>query len=312
MLAQIERGREMGQIFGLLFWSLLLLIVTIRCWRLAQRPDACRPCVLALAAVLLGWMVSCVMIANRLWTPQAGLVSNLTAIVVMLLLGLVALFLAIKGLIQYNGKVHRHGRAHAVWAMILASLFGFISYLAAWEVYYHAKSEGATWVPLSASGIRNATYFENCSLERPPHWVGEIYPERISKPACIAFRRSNPEAYATVVAEFLDDGVDLATCMQAVKSNIDGVAKAIVEDKTTNVVIDGQPFLQRTATVKMGEGPTQLIYSELWVTAVPGYSWRIMCWGPASHRELLEPQFKRIGESFRITDKQLNGPKRSR
>lgn len=309
MLAQTQRDWEIGQIFGLLFWSLLMLIGVIKCWGRARQPGVSRPCVMALALVLFGWMIRCLMVANGLWTPQATLVSTAVGVVAVAGLGLAAIVLAVQGLLLYDGKVHRHGRKHAVWAIVLALIFAGLCFISASNTYYEEKARGAAWIPSSAAGVKNGAYFENCSLVRPPHWVTELDTEKIASRSCIAFRRSEPEAYAMVIAEPLEDGVDLEICMQALKNNIDEAAQAIVEDKTTSLVIDGEPFLQRTCIAKMTEGPSALVYSELWVTAVPGYSWRILCWGPASDRELLAPQFKRIGESFRITDKEVRGPK---
>lgn len=309
--ALTARDQELRQMFGLLFWALLMLIIVIKCWHLSRRPDVSSPCVMSFTIVLVGCVISSVLMANGIWTPQADLVSTALASGTMLVLCVWAIILAIRGLVSYDEKIHRRGRAQAGWAIGLGLFFGLISGFVAMTTYETALQQGVEWLPGEARGTRAGAYWENCSIECPPQWKNEMYPEKIGTRACIALRRSKPEAYAMVIAEPLEDEIDLGACMQALKNNIDGAARAIVEDKTTNLVIDGLPFLQRTCTAKMGEGPTELVYSELWVTTLPGYSWRILCWGPVSHRELLEPQFKRIGESFQMTDKQLRGPRPS-
>lgn len=273
----------------------------MKCFRRRQQPGVCKPCVVALGLVLIGWLVSCLLLANSIQSPLAASISTGFAAICMSLFGFAALGIAITGLVLYDTKVHRTGRTHAVWAIALALVFSTITIFCALNSYDEASWDGLIWSQHKNKCITAVS--GDCSIEIPLHW-DEIRPESLDRDGCLALRRSKPNAYAIVIAQKTTGEANIDKAMEVATANLAATLKSMHFEQMTHTKVDNQHFLRHTCLAESADPPHYLYYCEQWITVKAGRTWQISLWGATgAHKDVLVPQFIRIAESFRILHK---------
>lgn len=297
ILADIDSARATGQVIGLFFWGSIILWGLIKCFAMLRRPTVCKPCVVALSLVLIGWMFSSASFAVGNWFPEVARVISIVGAAAVLFFLLAAIILGIVGLALYDIKIHTQGRAQAVWAIVLSCLFVAVVIS---SLFIGSAADKLAAKTGSGSPIQSEKF--NCQIEVPPRWI-ESKPSLINDVACLAMRRSGPEGYGMVIGEHIDGELELEAYMEAVKANLASNATRIDDDHTEPVTVDGLPFLRRTCVVETAAAKGMPMYFEQWVAVRPGFSWQIHLWGQVRGKEALVPQFRRIAESFRLLKK---------
>ncbi|HCN28257.1 MAG TPA: hypothetical protein DIT64_05660 [Verrucomicrobiales bacterium] len=302
LLAEVETAQMTGQWIGSVLGILLLSAGLIKCLTLLRRPATSKTCVSALALALAGWLGALLFQSIAFLVPEALAVVYVIGGLGMAGLMLAAIVTGITGLALYDSKVHTQGRAQAVWSLVIAVLMLTVA-VTGLVLQMRLESAANKLASLSGKGaeIRSAEF--NCSLEIPPRWL-ETKPALINKLACIAARRAAPEAYVMVLGEHIDGEMDLEALLDAVKANMAATSKSVTGETEESLTVDGVPFMRRACLVENDAAKGIKLYFEQWVSTLPGYAWQLHMWGPVAGRADLEPQFKRIGESFRVLDKQ--------
>lgn len=291
-----------GQLVGLLIFPAIFIISIVKCLTMLRRPHVCKPCVIALAILLLAWLCSIMLSMATRWLPEWPAPLTIIGSVLLGVMVIAAIIMAIVGLALYDSRVHLQGRAQAIWTLVICSIFVLVG-----ASSLFVGQVGSNIAPLSSPGKTVINEEFNCLIEMPPRWV-ETKPSTINELACIALRRSRPEAYVMVIGEHLDGEIELEAYMDSVKANMAASATSVEEDHTTSATIDGMPFLRRSCIVKTDAALNIPMYFEQWVTAQPGYCWQIHLWGPSAGRKSLESEFNRIAESFRVLKKERAVP----
>jgi len=300
-LADASPAYQAGQLTGFLLVILPTFLGMLKCIAMLRRPTTSKLCVTALLLALAAWFVA---IAGHgltlLYPAQNEIIRVLSALPALMLL-MAAFVIAIIGLASFDSKRHAQGRAQAAWALVISGIFSVIAGAGAiMTVRARILAEELAAENSTPQVIKSEE--QNCSMRRLPRWVS-TRPESLNKLACIAFRRSSPEAYAIIIGETVDGEMTNEDFMDAVKANMAASARQVDEDQTVPVKIRERDFLRRTCVVRTADLPLVPMYFEQWTTAMPGRVWQITFWGPAtSSRALLTTDARTMMESFEVLD----------
>ena len=290
-------ARTTGSVIALL----AILAGMVKCLTLLRRPATNKVCVIALSFVLLGWLSGSTATMLGQMLPEVSRALSIFGGLAMVFFSLVGCVLAVVGLATYDGTRQNQGRAQAVWSLIIGVAFVGIATTAA--VLALDRDEGAG---SSVSGKVLSSDKFNCSLTGLSGWV-ETKPAQLNALACIAMMRSGPEAYAMVLGEEANMGMDIEGLMEAVKSNLSATGSTIEDSATDSLTLGATPFMRHTCVITSKATKNVPMYFEQWVTARPGYAWQIHLWGAVKSKQVLIPQFRSIVESFRVLDPTRTG-----
>lgn len=291
---------QAGQSVGIFIIVLPTVLGIIKCLSLLRRPATSKLCILALTFMLGGWLSAGlgqgIGIFAPVWTVVASAVGGMIAAVLFLC----AFILAIIGLACYDRTRHTQGKAQAVWTLVIGGIFLAIVITGA-VMGLRERLHAEELATQNSPGKTVSSEEFNCSLTCPPRWVTTT-PTSLNKLACIAFRRSSPAGYMIVIGEHQDGDASKEDFMDAVKANLAAAVTSIEDDKTEQVSLKNMDFIRRTCVVRMPETLGIPMYFDQWVTTKPGFAWQITCWGPSGGRGQLEPEFRKLMESFQVLD----------
>lgn len=291
---------QVGLSVGIFIIVLPTVLGIIKCLSLLRRPTTSKLCILALTFMLGGWLSAGLGQGVGIFAPDWTVVASAVGGMIAAVLFLCAFILAIIGLACYDRIRHTQGKAQAVWTLVIGGIFLVIAITGAvmgLRERFHAE-ELATQ---NSPGKTVSSEEFNCSLTCPPRWVTTT-PTSLNKLACIAFRRSSPVGYVVVIGEHQDGDASKEDFMDAVKANLAAAVTSIEDDHTEQVSLKNMDFMHRTCVVRMPETLGIPMYFDQWVTTKPGFAWQITCWGALGGREQLEPEFRKLMESFQVLD----------
>lgn len=128
LLQDHESARRIGSAVGNITAALVLLVGIIKCLIMIPRPTVSRKCIVSLTVVLVGWWIGMAVPSLVEYLPAvAPLVLPVRLLSVALFAG--GVILAILGLVELKsrkGSDPVQGKAQAVWAIVIVSLFGLL------------------------------------------------------------------------------------------------------------------------------------------------------------------------------------------
>lgn len=250
------------------------------CGLILKRPAVNRKGILALALVLIAWILA--MLGPGNVAAPAGIAVTVAAL--GCLVG--SAVLAVVGLVELNDpqKKFSGGRGQAIAALVLAGVSGLGlmsvaltgALIKSREARRSREREAGTGQPVELQAER----FRLKTLPAP--WV-KMDPKKLNQLACLGFARSRPEMYCIVIVEFVgpDQEVDLDLYVAAVKSNLlrgDPLAK-VEEEKPES--LNGTPGVRMTAKARVNNID---IFYRYWMHSGPGRAYQVILWGPDRDR----------------------------
>lgn len=291
---------QMGQVIGFLIVFVPLLLGVMKCLSLLRRPTTSRLCVISLMLVLLGWLLASFGQGLCRIFPDFEVVLQVVFSMLAILFMLAGVIVAITGLACYDKSKHVQGRAQAGWAIAISGIFMTIALVIAVNGIVERQMADGRLVADSNSGIEKSEE-HNIVIARPQNWV-TVKPSTLNPLACLAFRRSRPEAYAIVIAEQVDGEISNEQFMEAVKSNMAASSTSVKEDKIEAVHLNGLDFLRRTCVVNTAAAPLIPFYFEQWTTVCPGHAWQVACWGVVGVKDQIIKDTRTMMEGFKLLE----------
>jgi hypothetical protein len=297
----------LGQVTGVVVWSLLALIGALKCYAISKRPTTNSKCALGLMIFLLAY-VPLTLLGCLRFIPTIPLAVRMVALfgsMAAMIAFVVASVLAIIGLIEINMKpgVYNQGRAQGIWTLILSGLnvFVFVG-VVAFGIYrtqgltranskpgqdlafdslnFHIRSPASPWVPLKAS--------------------------RINPIAKVAFMRQRPLCYFMIIAEDCGGDAELTTDQLAEigKANLRSVAATCQYRDDSGMSVNGLRGLLARADVRV---MNQNMHYCQWYFATNGFAYQLVAWGLKSDPEAVLNGLKEASAGFALTRPGLRG-----
>lgn len=298
---------ESPEAFGRMVGSVIVLslfgIGIFKCVSIMRRSTTSKICVLALLLLLLGWGLSSATSTLKLVVP--GFDGPLMVLFSMGggMIVLVALVLAIVGLATYDKARFNQGRAQAVWAIVLSSVFLLVAGVAAGR---HIMGASGTSLPV-ANQTPQGQPIEikefNFSISPQSGWT-QLNPKAINKDSCLVLRQRFPEVYCMVLGERFAGALELEQVRELSKANLAGAVEIIDQSEDT-FSLNGITYARFQTKAKV-PGATKLVQYEHWITLSRGFSWQMVFWSGGS-KEQLSGVAHEMMETFRILDPNLEG-----
>jgi tetratricopeptide (TPR) repeat protein len=292
---------QIGFWIGYSIIPLIMLVGVIKCFTLLRRPTVCKPCVLAMAFLLLTVLSSVLMgIIPKVLTKTEPWLLILSGFMVLLFL-FTTIILAIVGLATFDSTRHTQGRAQAILSLVFAGcLFIGIILVGVGGVIARDRSFNGSvedaGLPQSMIRLEN----ENCSIVPSSAWT-QIRPNKNLPETSFAIRRQSPEAYMILIAETMDAIVENRDLLEVVRTNMANAGQ-VREESIENITIRGMPFIRRTSYVKNKNSLSEELFYEQWITTRTGYAWQFTGWVAKSHQEILSHDMQEMMETFQILD----------
>jgi len=286
--------------------AIALVAGIFKCVTISRRETTHTQCVLALMFFLLGWLV--VQVASTVHRLTGGLYMAITASIGLLALScfLLAIILAIVGLIDYGRQKDRftQGRGQAIWALVMSVLLGGAFFSAA--VIAAIKSAGGAG--LRAGGRDKAgevTRLEEFNLQithpgRP--WITWTDPaQRVNEDARYGLRQLRPEVYYIIIPERPGEGMfeDSQEVVEIAQLNMKTAATSARFEPVTPAVYNGLAGLQFDAEARVANRD---IFYRIWICYTNGYSYQCLTWGQLKHRKEVAGAADRINRGLRPID----------
>jgi hypothetical protein len=296
---------QSGYIAGELIGLLALLAGALKCMTMLSRPTASRLCVTSLMLVLLGWLGAAVSIMVQRHTGvEMTSLTMMAAVGSSALLFAAGLVIGIIGLVTYKRDRYIQGRAQAIWAVLLSSIYLLIFGSSFVYGVVLGIQKRAAMVDRAADG-ESHTYEKpllNFSITPPAdaRWAS-LKPEVISPVATLAFHRTSPSLYCLIVAESLGDSKRLTTefVSEFAKSNLASTAKVSSQHEQKETV-NGRVFNHIISNAKLSSGD-DFVY-EHWIAVLNGYSYQLIFWTKPENATHQAEEAKRMLDSFRMLD----------
>jgi len=303
-------AEESGQIFGIIFWGVLLVAGLLKCRVIAQRPTANKLACYGLAVGLLCLLIFMSIGASGI--RSAGFLGMSLGLVTFGLV-FVGFVLSIVGLAQiWRAPMNRYkqGIGQGITGLLIAAIlgglgvYGFVSRLQRDGIPkdFRLAENSAEAVKARVPGQSGLTFddfnFRLTAAGRP--WV-QIDAKRVNPVATAAFMRASPQIFMCIIAEKTDAKLGLESRFLAdiAIANMKSAAESasVVDDNEHSV--NGLKGILLRSNVQIGK--LNLIYLH-WVTVHKGFSYQCVFWTSTDNAKELRANADEFLKGFNLID----------
>lgn len=304
MFSEINAATEVGRIVGQILVLTALLAGALKCWSISRRPTTNAKCALALMIILLAFgFAGVVGTLTRLLgnSPVMALVNAVTGLLMIAALATAAL-LAILGLIEFSSRreIYAQGRAQAIWALVLVSIFVFFASAAFIRGVQRAHGFGTA---IGQGRPDQMLSFEDLNFRfRSPNrpWVS-YDGSRLNKASKISFMRRNPDASIIIIAE------KIGTQSQFTTEQLATVGKANLQSAATSSrVLSERPWqvngLNGLLVVTEAQVGAYQFYYRHWYCFTNGYAYQLVGLSKSEDQDRVAGELGEMLTRFELID----------
>lgn len=295
---------DAGRFTGQAFVFIALLGGVWKCWSISRRPTTNTKCALSLMFVLLAFLVASTMGILVQGFGTAPLMSVVTGLLCLTMLGLMAtaIVLAILGLTEFSTQrgAFNQGRAQAIWALVLAGVICLIAgagFVAAVVRGFRPSATAGQGRPGQVLTFDDLN-FRFRSPSRP--WVA-YDTAKLNRDSKLGFMRRFPDAYVNVIAERIGTSREFTAAQLAEigKAHLEAAAQSSRVLSETPWRTNGLDGLVTETEAKVGQ---HSLYYLHWYIATNGYAYQLIGYGRFQDRQRIAGELRQMFSRFELID----------